>query len=284
VSYWLQPEPANWWHLVDDAMQEDIGSGDVTSGCLDPDREVDWYLEAQADGIVCGLGIAEYLFAPSPQDPSSYRFESAFTDGDAIFRNDRLAEGKTTARRALMAERTALNFMMHLGGIASLTNKFVKQVEGTNAKIIDTRKTIPTYRALAKYAVRCGGGHNHRMGLYDGVLIKDNHIRACGSIAKAIEAIRGYVSHLMKIEVECESLEMVAEAVRAGADVVMLDNMDPFQMREAVSKYGEEVVFEASGGITLDTVKGVAQTGVHYISVGQITHSAPSLSMHLELE
>lgn len=263
-------------------MSEDVGSGDITGGVLDPDMEVEWYVEIQADGVLCGLGIAEYLLAPYGQDPESFNFEAFMQDGDRVVRGDRVCSGVTQARRALMAERTLLNFMMHLSGIATLTRQFVDRVEGTNAKILDTRKTIPTFRSLAKYAVRCGGGHNHRMGLYDGVLIKDNHIAACGSVTKAIEAIRSYATHLMKIEIECANLEMVEEAVQAGADVVMLDNMDPFTMREAVQKWGGKVILEASGGISLDTVKGVAQTGVDYISVGQITHSAPSLAMHME--
>jgi nicotinate-nucleotide pyrophosphorylase (carboxylating) len=173
---------------------------------------------------------------------------------------------------------------MHLSGIATLTRAFVDRIEGSGARIIDTRKTTPGLRALDKYAVRCGGGHNHRMGLYDGAMIKDNHIAALGSITKAVSAIRSYASHMTKIEVECESMEQVEEAVRAGADIVLLDNMDPFLMREVVKKFKGKVLLEASGGISLDTVKGVAQTGVDLVSVGQITHSAPSLAFHMEIK
>lgn len=265
-------------------MQEDVGSGDVTGGCLPSDAGVEWYVEAQADGIIAGLGIVEYLFAPMPgESTDNQALTIEIVDGDAVRRGDRFISGITAARRALMAERTMLNFLMHLGGIASLTGQFVEKTAGTKARIIDTRKTIPTLRALAKYAVRCGGGFNHRMGLYDGVLIKDNHIEACGSITDAVRKVREYAPHLIKIEVECANLEMVEESVEAGVDVVMLDNMDPFAMREAVQRYEGQVVFEASGGITLDTVRHVAQTGVDYISVGAITHSAPALSMHMEL-
>lgn len=284
MSTWLQPEPNNWWNIVDDAMEEDVGSGDLTSGCLDSESKVEWYVEAQGDGVLCGAGIAEYLFAPHPSEVEAHEFRVNKGDGDPISRGDRVLEGVTSARRALMAERTMLNFLMHLSGIATLTSQFVERVSDTDAKIIDTRKTVPNLRSLAKYAVRCGGGHNHRMGLYDGVLIKDNHIAACGSIRKAVERVRGYISHLIKIEVECTSLSQVEEAVKAGVDVVMLDNMDPFMMREAIKQFGEDVVFEASGGIFMDTVRGVAQTGVNYISVGAITHSAPALPFHMELE
>jgi len=284
VSIWFQPEPANWWHIVDDAMTEDVGSGDLTGGCLDPSASVEWYIEIQADGVLSGVGIAEYLLAPFSGEPDDFRFDALMVDGDRVQRGDRVAEGVTDARKALMAERTTLNFMMHMSGIATMTRQFVDKVEGTKARIIDTRKTIPTLRSLAKYAVRCGGGHNHRMGLYDGVLIKDNHIHACGGIRPAIERVKGYASHLVKIEVECESMAMIEEAIEAGADVVMLDNMDPFTMREAVQKFGDKVILEASGGISLETVRGVAQTGVDYISVGMITHSAPGLSMHMELK
>jgi nicotinate-nucleotide pyrophosphorylase (carboxylating) len=148
---------------------------------------------------------------------------------------------------------------------------------------VDTRKTAPLLRSLQKYAVRCGGGYNHRMGLFDGVMLKDNHIAATGSIKKAVETARMYISHMAKIEVECETLEQVAEAVEAGVDVVLLDNMDPFMMREAVKKHRGRCLFEASGGIDLDTVRGVAQTGVDLISVGALTHSAPSMAFHMEI-
>jgi len=283
VSAWLQPEPANWWHVVDDAIEEDVGSGDVTGGCVDPALYAEWYIEAQADGVVCGGGIGEYLLAPYPNDPENCFFNVVRADGERVQRGDRILEGLISARRALMAERSLLNFLMMLGGVATMTSQYVARVEGTDAKIVDTRKTLPGMRALQKYAVRCGGGHNHRMGLFDGALIKDNHIRACGSIARAVQQVKSYASHLIKIEVECRTPEEVDEAVEAGADIVLLDNMDPFQMREAVRRYKGDVLFEASGGISLDTVRGVAQTGVDLISIGAITHSAPALMMHMEL-
>ncbi|MEZ0327041.1 MAG: carboxylating nicotinate-nucleotide diphosphorylase [Fimbriimonas sp.] len=284
MSIWLQPEPQNWWMIVDDAVAEDVGSGDITSGALPSDLMVKWRIEAQADGIVCGVGIAEYLLAPYGPDPEEAYLEVHRSDGEFIQRGMNIIGGLIPARRALTAERTALNFLMHLSGIATLTDKFVQKVEGTGARIIDTRKTLPLLRTLQKYAVRCGGGHNHRMGLYDGAMLKDNHIQAAGSIKEAVLTLRGYISHMTKIEVECETLEQVEEAVEAGADVVLLDNMDPFMMREAVKRFKGKCLFEASGGINLDTVRAVAQTGVELISVGALTHSAPSLALHMEIE
>lgn len=280
----MQPEPANWLDAVDEALHEDAGFGDVTSSCLDPDLLVDWYIEAQADGVLSGAGIVEYLMAPFPGDPDRCDIRISKNDSERIRRGDVVASGKLPARRALMAERTSLNFLMHLSGIATLTTTFAERIEGTGSRIVDTRKTTPGLRTLDKYAVRCGGGHNHRMGLYDGAMIKDNHIAALGSISKAVQAVRRYASHMTKIEVECESMKQVEESVEAGADVVLLDNMDPFLMREIVKRFKGKVLLEASGGISLETVRGVAQTGVDLISVGLITHSAPALPFHMELQ
>lgn len=264
-------------------MAEDVGTGDITSGCLPPELMVDWRIESQSDGVLCGIGIAEHLLGPYSSDPDDAKTDVLKVDGDRIRRGEVIIEGRHLARRVLMAERTALNFLMHLSGIATLTNQFVEKVNGTKARIVDTRKTLPGLRALEKYAVRCGGGHNHRMGLFDGAMLKDNHIAAMGSIRAAVNAVRGYASHMSKVEVECETLEQVDEAIAAGADVILLDNMDPFMMREAVRRSGGSILFEASGGITLDTVSGVANTGVDLISVGLLTHSAPALSFHMEI-
>ena len=284
MSIWLQPEPQNWWFIVDDTITEDVGSGDVSGGILPADQMVKWKIEVQADGVLSGAGIAEYLLGPTPADDDSADIEVHRFDGDFVHRGDIVLSGKLSGRRALMAERTALNFLMHMSGIASLTDKFVQRVEGTKAKIVDTRKTLPGLRTIEKYAVRCGGGHNHRMGLYDGAMIKDNHIKAAGSITEAVKVLRSYVSHMIKIEVECETLDQVDEAVASNVDVILLDNMDPFMMREAVKRHGGRCLFEASGGIDLDTVKGVAQTGVDLISVWMLTHSVPALPFHMELD
>lgn len=282
MNPWLQPEPANWWPIVDDALAEDVGYGDITGGCLEPETTVRWVIEAQADGVASGIGIAEHLLAPFGGDPESCDIELRAVDGERISRGQVLMEGVLPGRRVLMAERTALNFLMHLSGVATLTAAFVANVEGTSARIVDTRKTMPGMRTLQKYAVRCGGGHNHRMGLFDGALIKDNHIKASGSVKAAVARVKAYASHMVKIEVECETLDQVSDAIEAGADIVLLDNMDPFQMREATQKYRGRALFEASGGISLETVRGVANTGVDMISVGAITHSATALAIHME--
>jgi nicotinate-nucleotide pyrophosphorylase (carboxylating) len=283
MSAWLQPEPAQWWHLVDDATEEDVGSGDVTGGSLDVEQVLPYAVHVHADGVLCGMGIAEYLLSPLGNDPDDARIEVLRVDGERVSRGETILSGAISARRLLMAERLVLNFLMHLSGVATLTAQYVDRVGDSGAGITDSRKTIPGLRSLQKYAVRCGGGHNHRMGLFDGVFLKDNHIRACGGISEAIEKVRSYASHMAKIEVECKSLEDVEEAVGAGADIVLLDNMDPFMMREAVKRFEGQCLFEAGGGISLETVKGVAQTGVDYISIGSITHSAPSLPMNLEV-
>jgi nicotinate-nucleotide pyrophosphorylase (carboxylating) len=282
VNPWLQPEPQGWWQIVDDATMEDIGSGDVTAGTFPPDLLAEWRIEAQGEGVLSGAGIAEHLLAPIGNDPDGCYVEVLIADGERVERDSLVVRGRAPARRVVAAERTVLNFMMHLSGVATLTSEFVRRVEGTEAKIIDTRKTLPMLRSLQKYAVRCGGGHNHRMGLYDAAMLKDNHIAAAGSITAAVQAFRATASHMLKLEVECETLEQVNEAVAAGVDVVLLDNMDPFTMREAVNAHRGKVLFEASGGINLDTVRGVAQTGVDVISVGAITHSAIGLPFHME--
>ena len=284
MGIWLDPEPQSWWFLVDEALAEDIGTGDLSAVAIPDEDLVHWKIEAQADGVVCGLGIAEYLFAPAGNDQENCRIIIDLADGSQVSRGDILASGYGNARRILTAERTGLNFLMHLSGVATLTAHFVSKVDGTGARIVDTRKTLPGLRGLQKYAVRCGGGFNHRMGLYDAVMIKDNHIAAAGSITAAIEKIRRFASHVTKIEVEVESLEQLDEAVRARADIALLDNMDPFQMRAAVKQFSGQILLEASGGINLDTVRQVAQTGVDIISVGALTHSAPALAMHLEFE
>ena len=284
MGVWLQSEPQNWWQIVEDALIEDLGSGDVSSGVVPAEETARWYIEAQNEGIVCGAGIVEYLLSPTGADPETSRIAMVHEDGDHVSRGQVIARGVIPARRALASERTALNFLMILSGVATLTREFVKRVDGTGAKIVDTRKTVPLLRGLQKYAVRCGGGHNHRMGLFDGAMLKDNHIRAAGSIGAAVNHFKTYASHMTKLEIECETLEDVARAVEAGADVVLLDNMSPFDMREAVKQHRGRCLFEASGGIHLDTVRAVAATGVDLISVGALTHSAPAIAFHMEFE
>ncbi len=264
-------------------MYEDVAHGDVTGACLPPDLLVNWYIEAQSEGVVCGVGIAEHLLAPTVDDPDECFLRVALNDGDAVAKGTMVLEGRTYAQRALLAERTALNFLMHLSGVASLTHRYVQAAAGTKARIIDTRKTIPGMRSLQKYAVRCGGGANHRMGLFDGVMLKDNHIAALGGVRPAIAAAKAHAHHLLRIEVECDNLDQAAEAIDAGAEVILLDNMAPAMLREAVARFAGKAILEASGGVNLETVRAVAETGVDFVSVGALTHSAIALPLHMEI-
>ncbi len=278
------PAPEGWFDIAMGALAEDIGTGDLASAALEPDEVVNWYIEAQGTGVACGVGIATGLLGPDADEPLECRADPLVTDGDDVRPGDRIAEGVAEVSKLLARERTALNFLMMLSGTATLTKAFVDKVAGIGVDIVDTRKTQPYLRSLQKYAVRCGGGRNHRMGLYDGIMLKDNHIKAVGSIVEAVKRVRTTAGQMTLIEVECATPEEVDQAVKAGADIVMLDNMDPFTMKEAVKKYRDKVKLEASGGITLETVRGVARTGVHAISVGALTHSAPALPYHLEIE
>ncbi len=280
---WKHPTPEGWYDIAWGALAEDIGTGDASIAAIDPEKTVKWFIEAQGNGVVCGIGIAVGLLQAEGEDPVDCFAEAVMADGDKVRQGDRVAEGVSLATRLLSRERTVLNFLMMLSGTATLTRLFVDKVKTLDVDIVDTRKTIPYLRSLQKYAVRCGGGRNHRMGLYDGIMLKDNHIMAAGSVKAAVEAAKANAGHMALIEVECTSLEQVEEAVNGGAHIVMLDNMDPFMMKDAVKKFGKKVRMEASGGVSLDTVKGVAQTGVNAVSIGALTHSAPALPFHLEI-
>jgi len=283
MTGWKHPSPEGWIEQVWAALEADLGPGDLSAACLNPDAVVEWEIEAQADGVLCGCGIAAYLLADEDSDPDECSIEVKFEDGEPVHPGDIVLTGRSLSTKLLSRERTALNYLMLLSGTATLTRRFVERLAGTGVDVTDTRKTVPGMRSLQKYAVRCGGGKNHRMGLYDGVMVKDNHVQAAGSISEAVARARHCTGHMTKVEVECETVEQVEEAVRAGADVVMLDNMDPFAMAEAAKKVGDRVVLEASGGIGLETVRGVASAGVHVVSVGSLTHSAPALPFHLEV-
>ncbi|MCS6924047.1 MAG: carboxylating nicotinate-nucleotide diphosphorylase [Fimbriimonadales bacterium] len=269
-------------HLVELALQEDLGAGDWTTESLIPeDHRTACAILAQASGIVCGVAIAKYAF--QRLDPAM-EFPDALSDGASVAPNACVLSIRGRTRAILQAERTALNFLQHLSGIATLTRQFVDAVAGTGAQIVDTRKTTPGLRLLEKYAVRVGGGRNHRFGLYDGILIKDNHLAALGGdIREAVRRARQHAHHLLAIEVECATLEQVQQAIEAGADGILLDNMPLATLREAVQLAKGRVRFiEASGGVNLQTVRAIAETGVDFISVGALTHSAPILPMHLE--
>ncbi|MFQ3611125.1 MAG: carboxylating nicotinate-nucleotide diphosphorylase [Fimbriimonadales bacterium] len=275
-----------WTVQIDDLIQralcEDIGNGDITTQALiPPEARTECAIFAQAEGVLCGLEVAKRVF--QRLDPAM-RFASALTDGALLEPDTPVLQILGKTRAVLTGERTALNFLQHLSGIATLTRQYVNAVEGTGAQIVDTRKTTPTLRLLEKYAVSVGGGRNHRFGLDDGVLIKDNHLLALGGdLREAIRRARAHAHHLIAIEVECTTLEMVQTAVEAGADVILLDNMPLEMLREAVQMAkGHVKAIEASGGVSLQTVRAIAETGVDYISVGALTHSAPILPMHLE--
>ncbi len=271
---WLGSPPPDWRRIAESALQEDVGPGDLSSAAFSEER-IRWYIEAQSPGVLSGLGVAAELLGAS---------DSCARDGDAVGAGTTVLRGEGAAGFVLARERTALNFLMHLSGIATETARYVAAVAGTGARIVDTRKTIPGLRTLEKYAVRCGGGGNHRLGLFDGAMVKDNHIRAFGGIAPAVAALRRAIPHTIKIEVECETALQVGEALQAGAEIVMLDNMSPDVMARIVHEHRGRALFEASGGVTLETVLSIARTGVDLISVGAITHSSRALSLHLEVE
>lgn len=267
--------------LIDLAFEEDIGIGDITTEATVPSSQKGiGTLTAKSDGIIAGLPVAERTFEKLDADLT---FSAFINDGEAVNVGTPIGEVQGDAKTILIGERTALNFLQRLSGVATLTSQFANAVVDYDVKIVDTRKTTPGWRAIQKYAVRVGGGHNHRFGLYDGVLIKDNHIVAAGGIAQAVQRARMAAPHTVKIEVEVETVEQVNEALKAKADILLLDNMSLEMMKQVVQQVGELAVTEASGGITLDRVEAVASTGVDYISVGALTHSAMPMDISLNL-
>jgi nicotinate-nucleotide pyrophosphorylase (carboxylating) len=267
--------------VVAAALAEDVGSGDATTLALVPeDASCRAELVLEEPGVVCGIPVAAVVFRAL--DPG-VRVEARLDEGTAVADVPAvLAEIEGPARAVLSGERVALNLVGRLCGIASLTRRFVELTEGTRTTVLDTRKTTPGLRALEKYAVRCGGGTNHRAGLYDGVLVKENHLRLAGGVGPALAALRGRVDGL-PVEVEAETLGQVRDAVEAGAPRILLDNMDPEQVREAVELVGGRAELEASGGVSLATLRAYAETGVDFVSVGALTHSARSLHVSLEV-
>jgi nicotinate-nucleotide pyrophosphorylase (carboxylating) len=271
--------------LIDAALAEDVGPGDFTTLWTVPeDRQASAVVVAKASGVFGGCYAATETFRRV--DPH-LEIEAAFAEGTAIEPGDVTMTIRGSARSILTAERTALNFLQRLSGVATVTRQYVRAVEGTGARVIDTRKTTPGMRWLEKGAVVAGGGTNHRFGLHDMVMIKDNHIAAAGGITAAVEAVRGQNDLGLAVEVETGTLDEVREALSAGADRIMFDNMTPEMIREAVeivrAKGEGRPETEASGGITLETIRAYAETGVDYISIGALTHSAPSLDLSLRL-
>ncbi|MCW3096033.1 MAG: nadC [Chthonomonadaceae bacterium] len=267
--------------IVRQALAEDIGTGDMTTLLTVPESAVAMgSLLAKQAGVVAGLPVAAQVFA---QVDPALAIEFTAEEGQYVEAGETLMAVRGSARSILTAERVALNFLQRLSGIATKTARFVALVEGNKARIVDTRKTTPGLRALEKYAVRVGGGFNHRFGLYDAILIKDNHIQAAGGITPAVQAAYAQAPHTMTVTVECDTLAQVEEAIAAGVDIVLLDNMSLAMLREAVEMLDGQAAAEASGGVNEETVTAIAQTGVDIISVGALTHSATALDISLDL-
>jgi nicotinate-nucleotide pyrophosphorylase (carboxylating) len=266
---------------IEEWLHEDIGFGDVTTMSTIPaDEQGVGILYAKEAGIVAGLPIAKQVF--ETVDPDLV-FQAKVEEGARVEFGEQIAEVSGSVRSILCGERLALNLMQRLSGIATQTSKYAEAVAGTKARVVDTRKTTPGLRFLEKYAVRIGGGYNHRFALYDAVMIKDNHIKGAGGIAQAVAAARAAIPHTMTVEVETETMAQVQEALDAGADIIMLDNMPTEQMVEAVQLINGRAVVEASGGVNLDTIRSIAMTGVDVISVGALTNSVKAFDISLDL-
>ncbi|MCG7410753.1 carboxylating nicotinate-nucleotide diphosphorylase [Paenibacillus sp. ACRRX] len=265
-------------------LKEDIGTGDVTTAFTVPQgQQSKGIIHAKEDGIIAGLPVAEAVF--EVVDPQ-LTFHALVQEGERVQKGTILAEVEGSTHSILTGERLALNLMQRMSGIATKTALFVQAIEGLPVRLVDTRKTTPGHRALEKYAVRVGGGANHRFGLYDAVMIKDNHIKGAGSIRDAVSRAREHIPYTMKIEVETESMDQVQQAIQAGADIIMLDNMSSSNMQEAVKVIREQVphvLIEASGGVTLETIREKALSGVDVISVGALTYSFNALDISLDL-
>lgn len=269
-------------HLIKIALKEDIGSGDITTDNLvDPDLEGKGVIIAKEPFIIAGLDVACQVFKHLN---ANVIFIPVYIDGNLVKEGETIATVEGKLRALLLGERTALNFLQRLSGIATCVRSYVDELKNKRVRLVDTRKTTPGWRVLEKYAVRVGGAHNHRMGLYDGVLIKDNHIAACGGIKKAVDRIRTRVSHLVKIEVEVSTLDQVKDALKAGADVIMLDNMSIEQIKEAAAFIDEKALVEVSGNVTKSGLKSLADAGVDIISVGALTHSAGCVDISMRIQ
>jgi nicotinate-nucleotide pyrophosphorylase (carboxylating) len=279
-------DSGNTMAQIGEFLAEDLGRGDITTqACVPSDANGIGRFLAKEDIVICGLEVAEAVFLHL--DPDSPELEPVFNDGDEVSAGTVFATQKGYADVLLAGERTALNLIQRLSGIATLTRQFVKAVEGTKASIVDTRKTTPGLRLLEKYAVTIGGGKNHRLGLDDGVLIKDNHIALAGGVREAVTAAKSSVGHLHKIEIEITNWAQLREAVEAGADIIMIDNQTPAEAEKLVEmarSMNPQVLIEASGGMTLETVRDYAEAGVDLISVGKLTHSARAVDISFKIQ
>lgn len=294
-SFRPQLSPLMIEDLVRNALLEDIGrAGDITTyATIGPEKTARMTINGRDAGVIAGLILAETAFRLI--DPA-IRFEALVSDGDRVHAGQALARVEGPARAVLSAERVALNFLMHLSGVASYTARFADVIAHTGARVTCTRKTLPGLRAVEKYAVRLGGGSSHRYGLDDAILIKDNHIAVAGGVDQAIAAARAYAGHLVKVEVEVDSLDQMRQALDAGPDVILLDNMTPDRLAEAVEvnriRHGQtpqvyaarrgRVILEASGNVTLETIRAIAETGVDYVSTSKITMAAPTMDIGLD--
>lgn len=275
------PPRASWWPLLERALAEDLGPGDATSAAtIAEDARGEAVIEAREALVVCGLPIAEAVFAALDPTLATTR---EWREGEARERDLPILSVRGSLRSILAAERTALNFLQRLCGVATWTRRFVHAVEGTGCRVLDTRKTLPGWRVLDKYATAVGGAASHRMGLFDAVLIKDNHVAAAGGVAAAVRAARAAAPPGLRLQVEVESAEQAEEALAAGAEWLLLDNRSPEELRALAARLRDRAVLEASGGVTLANVRAFAESGVHYVSSGALTHSAPAADLALEI-
>ncbi len=267
--------------IVEDALKEDLGFvGDITTeNLIADDHESKAILKFKEKGVLAGVPVVKKVFEKCDSEISINFFQK---DGDIIEKGENIAEIRGKTSNILKGERTALNFLQRLSGIATKTAEYVGKIDDSSIRITDTRKTTPNLRILEKYAVKAGGGYNHRFGLYDAVMIKDNHIAAAGGIKKAVKKIRAKIPHTVKIEVEVENFDQIKEAVNVEADIIMLDNMELEQMKKAVDYIGDRAIIEASGGITLENIKAVSGTGVNIISIGALTHQLKAIDISLD--
>jgi nicotinate-nucleotide pyrophosphorylase (carboxylating) len=269
-------------HLIKIALTEDLGPADITTdNHVDPDLEGKGVIIAKEPFVIAGLDVADQVFKHLN---ANVIFIPVYHDGNFVKTGDTIATVEGNLCALLSGERTALNFLQRLSSIATCVRSYVDELKNKQVRLVDTRKTTPGWRVLEKYAVRVGGAHNHRMGLYDGVLIKDNHIAACGGIQKAVDRIRTRISHLVKIEVEVSTMDQVKDALKAGAEVIMLDNMSIGQIKEAVAFINKKALVEVSGNVTKSGLNSLADAGVDIISVGALTHSAGCVDMSMRIE
>ena len=266
--------------LIMMALKEDISSEDVTTNSVMPEAKLgEVELICKEDGVICGMDVYARVF--ELLDPET-EIETYGKDGDEVKKGQLMAKVKGDIRVLLSGERVALNYLQRMSGIATYTHNVVELLKGSKTVLLDTRKTTPNMRIFEKYAVKCGGGQNHRYNLSDGILLKDNHIGAAGSITKAIEMAKAYAPFVRKIEIETETIDQVKEAVEAGADIIMLDNMDLATMKEAVKIIGGRALTECSGNVTKDNISGIIESGIDYVSSGALTHSAPILDISMK--